>query len=282
MKRILLAAGAVLLIAAGPSPDAPFRVAVIGGEGACAVPGAAAPAGERAYAEHLQARLGREVRLCRYPDTAAAARALAAGEVDLAPLDPVAYAPVADKVRPVMTVREKGALTRVPAILAVKAGAPQRALEDMRGSRLVFGGRMTAALDLPKHTLAQHGAGDGFFAAEAVAADEATALADLRAGRADGAVLHAGAWRRQCRGDSPADQPCKDLAVIWMARPRADLAMATRGDITDPERFRLVGVHVSMHLEAPEAFTWATQGFTPAAESFEPSEAGALSLAQMQ
>lgn len=282
MRAIALATGALLLMAAGPNPQTPFRIAVLGAEGPCAAPATSAPAGEQAYAKHLQARLGREVRHCPYPDAAAAALALAAGEVDIAPLDPAAFATVADQARAVMTVREKGALNRIPSLVAVKAGAPYRALADLKGRRVVVGGAIPAARDLPKRALADHGAGEAFFGAETIAADEEAALADLRAGRADAAVLHAGAWRRQCRGLSPSDRPCADLAVVWKARPRAAQALAVRNDMPDPLRFQLIGVHVALHLEAPEAFAWAAPKLATNPESFEAAEAQALTLALMK
>ena len=42
---------------------------------------------------------------------------------------------------------------------------------------------------------------------------------------------------------------------------------------SDDRRFRLLGIHVAMHNEAPEAFAWAAG---PDAEEFEPTEAKAL------
>lgn len=86
-------------------------------------------------------------------------------------------------------------------------------------------------------------------------------------------VLHAGAWQKLCRGDQPGEDLCADLKVLWRQRQVADQAWAVRLDMTDDWRFRLIGIHVAMHNEAPDAFAWAAG---PDAEEYEPTEAKAL------
>jgi ABC-type phosphate/phosphonate transport system substrate-binding protein len=126
--------------------------------------------------------------------------------------------------------------------------------------------------------LADQGAGKGFFSREDVATDGEAAAAKLRAGGADALALNAAAWQRLCQDDRPQDHRCGDLKVIWRGRQRAPLALAVRRDIPDELRFRLIGIHVAMHLEAKNAFAWASSFVSNGAE-FEPTEAEALALA---
>ncbi|MDP1618590.1 PhnD/SsuA/transferrin family substrate-binding protein [Phenylobacterium sp.] len=274
MRRLILAAGAVLLTAAqAQTPTLPLRIAEIGAPAApCAPLGADSPAGQRAYFSLLAERLQTDVLNCPMADAAAAAQALAAGEVDIAKLDGEAFGPVSGTVRSVLTTRARGALNRLPVVVATLDTAPAQSLTDLAGASLVFGGPMKASLEVPKAVLADYGADDGYFGAQAVAEDYEKAAERLRAGQAQAMVLHAGAWQKLCRGDQPGLDLCKDLRVVWRQRGVADEGWAVRTDMSDDRRFRLIGIHVAMHNEAPDAFAWAAG---PAAEEFEPTEAKA-------
>jgi len=218
-------------------------------------------AGHRGILEALEAR------------DPAAAQALAAGQIDLARLDGAVFGPVSSNVRSVLTTRDKGALNRLPVVVSTLNTSRARALGDLAGASLVFGGQMKASLEVPKAALASYGADEAFFGDQPVAQDYETAAAQLRSGAAQAMVLHAGAWQKLCRGDQPGEDLCADLQVVWRQRQVAEQAWAVRTDMTDDRRFRLIGIHVAMHNEAPDAFAWAAG---PAAEEFEPTEAKAL------
>ncbi len=275
MKRLILAAAAILLSAAqAQTPTLPLRIAAIGpATGPCAPLSANAPAGQKAYFDLLAKRLQTEVVNCPMADAAAAAQALAAGQIDLARLDGAVFGPVSSNVRSVLTTRDKGALNRLPVVVSTLKTGQAQTLADLAGASLVFGGPMKASLEVPKMALATYGADDAFFGDLIVAQDYETAAAQLRSGAAQAMVLHAGAWQKLCRGDQPGEDLCADLRVVWRQRPVADQAWAVRTDMTDERRFRLIGIHVAMHNEAPDAFAWAAG---PGAEEFEPTEAKAL------
>jgi len=73
-------------------------------------------------------------------------------------------------------------------------------------------------------------------------------------------------------------EPCRDLRVLIKARPRATQALVVRRDITTNLRYRLIGIHLPLHLEAPAAFAFAA-GWAKDAAEFQPAEADALTLA---
>lgn len=275
MRRLILAATAVLLSAAqAQTPTLPLRVADIGqAAGPCAPLSANAPAGQKAYFDLLAERLQTDVLSCPMADSAAAAQALAAGQVDLARLDGAVFGPVSNEVRSVLTTRAKGALNRLPVVVSTLKTGQAQTLADLAGAGLVFGGPMKASLEVPKTALASYGADDAFFGDQLVAQDYETAAVQLRSGAAQAMVLHAGAWQKLCRGDQPGEDLCADLRVVWRQRPVAGQAWSVRTDMTDDRRFRLIGIHVAMHNEAPAAFAWAAG---PDAEEFEPTEAKAL------
>jgi ABC-type phosphate/phosphonate transport system substrate-binding protein len=277
LRRVLPALASLGLIAAAPPP---FRIGVpAAASGPCAAPASTAPAGERAYFDLLNKRMGRPVLACPVASAADGAAGLAAGRLDMATLDDASYPAARAAARAAMTVRPQGGLARVPVVLAVKPGRggdPQ----SLRGRTIAFGGSAPVALLLPRTVLAEQGYGPGVFGHELVAPDEAAALAALRAGKADAVALEAAAWQRQCRGDTKVKDRCADLRVVWRARPQAQRAFAVRRDLPDPARYRLLGVHLAMHMEDRPAFDWAAAQLAPNAADFEPAEAEALAPAR--
>lgn len=281
MKRWALGVAAAITLTATGVHAEPFRLAVVGAPAGCSALGAGASAGERAYYAHLAKRLGREIQRCGYASTAGAGAGLAQGAVDAAWLDPAGFGPVRAKVRAILTVRGSGEANRLPTIIAVRSADPARDLASLDGRRIGFGGRSPAALAAPQAVLAERGLPADRYRA-AIIADGDTVLADLRAGRIDAAAVHAAAWQRVCRMVSPkAPQPCADLRVVVKARPRATQALAVRRDISDELRYRLIGIHLPLHLEAPAGFAFAVNGQKNAAE-FQPAEADALTLATLK
>lgn len=280
--RRWVAAVAVLLLSAGAAQAAPLRIAAIGaGAAGCRAIGADAPAGERAYYAHLAKRLDVPVLRCPLATPAAAAAALAGGQVDLALLDGPSFEPSRKAVRAILTVRPEGAANRIPVILAVRASDARQSLASLKGATLALGGRTSASLATPRAVLAVRGAGPGYFREE-IDPDGEAALDRLRAGKVDAAAVHAAAWQRVCRMISPKNPtPCRDLSVILKARPRAERALAVRRDMPLELRYRLIGIHMALHLEAPAAFAFASNWAKSAAE-FQPAEADALALVDLK
>jgi len=276
LKSFVMAA---LLIAATAEASAapaagPFRIGVVtGAEGVCGAPGSNAPAGQAAYVAHLARRLARPVEVCPVVDMAAAARLLADGKIDFAQLDPVAYKPVAAGVRPLLTARTQDGFGRVETVMVVRAGGPEN-LAPGPGERVGFAGTAPYELDLLKRALTDHGIAFAQPETARIYEGPAAAAERLRQSEIDFLVLYSAAWQRLCRPMSAGGTPCADLREVFRGRPRAAQAWAVRRDIDDDTRFRLVGIHVALHLENPAAFGWVA----PAARELEPTEASALDL----
>ena len=266
------------LIAAAPPP---FRIGVLAtAAGPCAAPAPSAPGGERAYFDLLNKRMGREVLACPVASPKDGAALLGAGKLDMAVLDDASWPAVRATARAAMTVRPQGELARVAVVLAVRAGQGGDA-QSLKGRTVAFGGATPVALLLPRTVLAEQGYGPGVFGRELVADNETAALSALRSGKADAVVLEAAAWQRECQAIK-GKSPCADLTVVWRARPQAQRALAVRRDLPDPVRYRLLGVHLAMHLEDRPAFDWAASQLAPGAADFEPAEAEALEPARLK
>lgn len=279
MRAFPIAVAALGLVAAAPAP--PLRIAATGpATAACAAVGDGAPAGEKAYYDHLSKRLQREVLKCPFASRAEAATALAAGKVDMAWLDPATFAPVQAQTRAILTVRATNTSNRIPVYVAVRSADPARDLAALKGRLIAFGGASPAGHATPRAILAERGLGAGAYR-EKVEVDGDAALAELRKGAVDAVAVHAAAWQRVCRMVSPKDpEPCRDLRVLAKARPEAAEAIVIRRDMPDELRFRLIGIHMPLHLEAPAAFAYAAA--SPGAAEFQPAEALALTLANLK
>lgn len=279
MRRLLLPLAAVALMGAAAPP---LRIAVPAAATApCAPVGAGGPAGEKAYFDHLARRLDRQTQKCPFATRAEAAAALAGGQVDIARLDPASYAPVQAQTRALLTVRANGQSNRIGVLVMVRAADPAKDLAGLKGRLIAFGGHSPAGLVTPRIVLAERGLPQGAYR-EKVELDGDTALAELRKGTVDAVAVHAAAWQRVCRMVSPKERtPCKDLRVLVKARPEAQEAWVVNRNIPNDLRYRLIGIHLPLHLEAPAAFAYATASIRNAAE-FQPAEAEALTLATLK
>lgn len=282
--KLLLAAVAATLIAPGvaAAQSQPLRIAALSTVAEpCRPLEASATASERAYYDHLAKRLGAPILKCPVVSPAAAAAALAAGTLDMAVLDPAAYQAVQATTRPILTLRQQGGANRIPVALAVRGDDRRRSLAALRGASIIYGGKSLASLETPRKVLGERGAGPGFFSREVAASEPEEAIARLRGRQADAMALHAADWQRLCRKLSPkAPAPCGDLAVVLRARPRAERAIVVRRDMSADRRYRLIGIHMPLHIEAPQAFAWAS-AWQPRAAEFVPTEAAALTLANL-
>jgi ABC-type phosphate/phosphonate transport system substrate-binding protein len=282
---IRLAMLAAFALSAAPTkasaPTPALRIASLQERSApCGPLARTATPGEQAYFRLLAQRLEMPVLSCPVTSRADAARAVASGSADLAVLDADAYRPIAAKARSILTLRSEGEFTRQAIVVATRAQDARRSLAELRGASVVFGGSNRSYYERPLRALADQGVGDGYFGAHAKAASAEAALEMLRDGKVDAMALHAGAWRQVClkvRGKSR----CDELREVWRGRPRARLALVAPNTMSLETRYRLVGIHIAMHHEAPEAFRWAS-AWAPDAAEFEPTESEALILTSSQ
>ena len=131
------------------------------------------------------------------------------------------------------------------------------------------------AAEGPFRTLADFGVSRETFAGVVQAGTPDMAVAQLRSGQADVMLLHASAHYRLCRYQRPEEQRCDDLRTIWTSRARPRQAMAIPLGLPDELRYRLIGIHIRLHIEAPLAFAFIAP---PGVASFDPAEAGALAV----
>ncbi len=280
MRRAAILLGVAAALLAGAAGAEPFRIAASGPTAPCAPLASAAPAGEKAYVDHLAKRLERPVEVCAFATPAEAAAALAQGNADMARLDPASYAAGGGQLRAILTVRGKAESNRIPIVVATK-GASAVDVAALKGKTIAFGGASPAGLATPQTVLSDRGLAPADYRAK-VEGDGDTALAELRAGKVDAVAVHGAAWQRVCRMVSPKDpEPCKDLHIVLRARPEATQALVVRRDMPMELRFRLIGVHMALHLEDPAAFAYAA-GWSKDPAEFQPAEAEALTLAQLK
>jgi ABC-type phosphate/phosphonate transport system substrate-binding protein len=217
------------------------------------------------------------VLFCPAADRAAAAALIAANEADIALLDAATFPLAGEAARAYLTPRDAADRGRVETVAVVAAAGPRQDLRALNGVRLVFGGARWVSLEEPQRALRDAGVAASVLAAAQVAADAPAAVAAVRGGQGDVAVLYSAALQRICRRSAQDPAPCDDLREVWRGRPTPESAWVIRNAIDLETRARLVGVHIALHLENPEAFAW----IAPGSPSLDPAEAGALAPAAL-
>jgi len=254
---------------------APVRIGVVTDKATGCDDGLAKKIGGAAFVNHLQKRLNRPITLCGFANNTGAMQALAAGQVELAPSDQASYLPVRDKVRATLAARSAKGAGRVMAMAMVTKASGRKAPNLLIGAKPIFVSQGEVTHDAPLAGLRAAGVDPSKLGREIVAGDLVRAVSDLRSGKGDVLIVDASHYQRLCRGDKPNEKPCDDLKEIWRGRPAVSQALAVRRDMPKDLRYQLISIYIAMHLEAPDAFRFATQT-TPGVASFDPTEPEAL------
>lgn len=277
---MIRALGSILVLlalmrpATAQTPPAGFRIGIAGlAESACsASPSDAAAA---AYRKHLEGRLGKPVLLCGYGDSKAVAAALQEGQLDLAILDQPSFEPLAKIARPILAPRADAQTGRVLAVaLSLKSSGRDTPVK-LAGSRPIFISKMAASYQVPLQGLADYGADTKSFKPALFVADEQAGLKALRAGQGDALIITAGARQRLCRGDDPKIILCGDVVEAWRGRPTAQTGLVVRNNLPEVDRYQLVGIHIALHQERPEAMAFLASKLGGGV-ALDPTEATAM------
>ena len=246
---------ALMQPATAQTPPAGFRIGMAGlAESGCsATPSDAAAA---AYRKHLEGRLGKPVVLCGYEDSKSVATALQDGQLDLAVLDQPSFEQVSKIARPILAPRVDAITGRVLAVALTLKTSGRDTPVKLAGSRPIFISKLAASHQVPLQGLADFGADTKSFKPELFVADEQAGLAALRAGQGDALIITAGARQRLCRGNDPKVVVCGDVVEAWRGRPTALTGLVVRNDLPEADRYQLVGIHLPLHQELPEAMTF--------------------------
>ena len=277
---MIRALGSILLLlalmqpATAQTPPVGFRIGVPGlaQSGCSATPREAAA---EAYRKHMEARLGKPVLLCGYVDGKAVATALQEGQLDLAILDQPSFEPLAKVARPILAPRADAQTGRVLAVALTLKSSGRDTPVKLAGSRPIFISKLAASHQVPLQGLADYGADTKSFKPELFVADEHAGLEALRAGQGDALIITAGARQRLCRGDDPKVILCGDVVEAWRGRPTAQTGLVVRNDLPEADRYQLVGIHIALHQERPEALAFLASKLGGGV-ALDPTEATAM------
>lgn len=227
-----------------------------------------------AYLNHLKARLEKPVLLCGVKDGAAAAAALGAGDVEMALLGPDSFLAVQDKALAIIAPRFDPAIGRVLALAVTLKSSGLDSKEKLQGRIPIFIGEAPPSRAIPLQALSDHGVDTGTFG-PAVLATENTGFQALLDGKGDMLIITAGARQRICRAENPKGGICPDVIEAWRGRPTAPQAFVVRADMSEADRYQLIGIHIALHKDSQPALAFVSN-IMPKAIMLDPSEATAL------
>lgn len=230
----------------------------------------------KAYAGLLADRFNTTVTLC-FTETLAESAAMAErGEVNFAWVDQDGAATVADNWRPVLTLRNENGLGRVPFVLfALKGGQAETILGGLTANDagLMIRPPQSLNIDEAKRLLRDYSVlyedGDQ----PRTYPDQWELIKAVENGEVQTGILEGGTWGRACGVLDPASTFCDHLEVLIYDRPRAPYGFIIPTETSKERHYRLVGLHIAIHLEAPEIHDWLRQGH---GFEFEPTEATAM------
>jgi ABC-type phosphate/phosphonate transport system substrate-binding protein len=266
------------------APPADFKLAVqreligAGNGGSATQPAQDCPqisgdAALEAYRQFLAKRLERPVVICGFATQSDVTTAMLAQKVDMAVLQPESGKPAQAGLRAILAPRFEPLSGRVLGVALAMKSSGITSLNQRPGLRPIFIGTEPPSRAIILEGITDHGF-DVTQLADEVIADENTGYAALKSNRGDVLLVTAGARQRVCRA---IDQKtgCDDLIELWRGRPTAPVAFVVRNEMAEADRYQLVGVHVAMHKQNPEAFAFIAK-LMPGAIMLDPTEAGAL------
>jgi len=230
----------------------------------------------RAYAEILETRFNTAVTLCLTETHAEAVDLGIRGDASFVWSDQSSVAPLLGSWRPALTLREFSGLGRAPfVVFGTKDDAAGDMLSSLNASEIGFLDRPPLSLnvDLALRLLNDYGISQPEDGQLRRFPNRADLFEAIESGDVDAAILEGGAWGRACAVLDSTSRVCDHLNVYIFDRPRALGAFMIPNDMDKERHFRLVGVHIALHLEHPEVFAWLSQGQGP---EYEPTEATAI------
>lgn len=229
--------------------------------------------GAIAYVEHLEGRFANRVVLCLTDTIAEAAQLMNDGETTLAWINQADAQASSDTWRAFLTLRGFDGLGRPPYV--VFAGESVTEPGELDAAQIGFVSQEPQRLfvDMALETLQDLGLRLTSVEQDQRYPDVPSLFQAVRSTEKAAGVLDANAWGRNCGVLDPSYNPCDDFQVLYEGRPRADQAMVIGTEHASEFRYRMVSVHIALHMEAPEAFAWINQG---QGSEFQPAEHDAL------
>lgn len=229
----------------------------------------------KAYAQYLESRFNTRVTLCLFNTIGEAVEAVDETKTNFIWVDEESGGPLLETWRSSMTLLPSNGIGRTPFVLFRLNSQPEIDLENLSMSRIGF-------LNQPPHQLHVDAArkilSDYGLMADAsetgVARSTIPALFEAVQKRdVDAAILEASSWAIYCGVLDADSTACDGYEIMIYDRPSASHAFMIPNDTALERHYRLIGVHIALHLKRPELFEWVSQGI---GSEFEPTEASAM------
>lgn len=231
----------------------------------------------KAYAKHLENRFNTTVTLCLTGSIADSVSLIDEAGVNMIWVDRANSDTLTDTWRVSLVLRTQAGLGRTPFVLFGLKSNTALDLERLTQEQIAYLDHPPASLLLEKAGSILLDYGIEGASVETGVAKKAVddVFAAVREGDVQAAILDASTWAAACALLDADSVVCEDLQILMYDRPRAEEAFMIPADTSLERHYRLVGVHISLHLEEPELFAWLSQG---AGSEYEPAEAAAIKV----
>ena len=231
--------------------------------------------GAKAYAQHLETRFNTDVTLCLTASPAEAVAIAERGEANLVWVDQATVDPLLPTWRSSLSLRSMDNLGRTPFVLFAKAQDKPLSVDDIAFEQIGYQNILPEALnvDLALRVLSDYGIDGDAPSDQSLKPSVEELMQAVDSGVLKAGILEANAWARACMVLEPDSTLCDHYQVVMYDRPRAQNALMIPKSTPAERHFRLVGVHIGLHFENPDAFAWLSQG---RGSEFDPAEPTAM------
>ncbi|MEL7109689.1 MAG: PhnD/SsuA/transferrin family substrate-binding protein [Pseudomonadota bacterium] len=229
----------------------------------------------KAYASLLEQRFNTDVTLCLTETTAEAVALAESGDVNLVWVDQDTVAPLLEGWRASLSLRDNTGLGRSPFVIFTRASDAPLSLGELDPGAIGFQNISPATLniDLARRLLSDFGIASETPKDELLYSTMDDLIDAVESGVLDAGIVEANAWGRSCSVLEADSTICDTLQVIAYDRPRARNALMVPSETSLERHYRLVGVHIGLHLDDAELFEWISQG---QGSEFDPAEPTAM------
>lgn len=229
----------------------------------------------KAYAQYLESRFNTLVTLCLFNTVGEAVEAVDETNTNFIWVDEESGSPLLEAWRSSLTLLPSNGIGRTPFVLFRLKSQPEFDLENLSMARIGFLNQTPHQLhvDAARKILSDYGLPANTSETGVASSNIQTLFEAVQKREVDAAILEASSWAIYCGVLDADSTACDDYEIMIYDRPRAPHAFMIPND-TDLERhYRLIGVHIALHLKRPELYEWLSQGL---GSEFEPTEASAM------
>ena len=230
----------------------------------------------KVYADHLESRFNTDLTLCLTNSVTESVAMAGEASSTMVWVDQGGAEFLGESWRAAMVLRSENGLGRTPFVLFGLKSGQTIDLQAVAADRIGFLGQPPAALHVDEglRILRDYELTSDTFQPAIIMPSVQDMFEAVEQQEVDAAIFEASTWGAACAVLDADSTICDGYEILMYDRPRATEAFMIPNTMSTERHYRLIGVHIALHLDHPDVFTWLSQG---QGSEYEPAEADAMS-----